>query len=217
MSIELVSFKLCPFVQRSLITLLHKGVAHDISYIDLSDPPQWFNDISPLGKVPLLKVDGEVLFESAVINEYLDETTGERLMPEDPLTRARHRGWIEFGSELLGDQWRSMTAPEGEKLDRAKAALRDKLATLESQLGDGPYFDGAAFSLVDTAYAPFFMRHAVLNPMLDLAEPGEFPKCERWGEALLALDAVRDSVVSDFDALFRAYIGDAGGYAAAKL
>lgn len=217
MSIELVSFKLCPYVQRSLITLLHKGVAHEISYIELADPPTWFHTISPLGKVPLLKVDGEVLFESAVINEYLDETTGERLMPADPLTRARHRGWIEFGSELLGDQWRSMTAPAGEKFARTRDALRSKLATLEARLGEGPYFDGESFSLVDTAYAPFFMRHALLNEALGLSRPGEFPKCERWGAALLALPEVRESVVSDFERLFRDYVNDAGGYAAGRL
>ena len=70
---ELISFKLCPFVQRSVIVLLEKEAPFDITYIDLSNPPDWFKAISPMGKVPVLKVDDTVLFESAVIMEYLDE------------------------------------------------------------------------------------------------------------------------------------------------
>ena len=90
---KLISFKLCPFVQRSIITLLEKGVGYEIEHIDLSNKPQWFLDISPFGKVPVLVVDDDVvLFESAVINEFLDETApGRRLHPDDPL-RPEPRG-----------------------------------------------------------------------------------------------------------------------------
>ncbi|MGC9457270.1 MAG: glutathione S-transferase family protein, partial [Halothiobacillaceae bacterium] len=84
MKLELISFKLCPFVQRSVITLLHKDQPFETTFINLMDPPDWFSEISPLGKVPLLRVDDTVLFESAVINEFIDEVTPDRLMPEDP-------------------------------------------------------------------------------------------------------------------------------------
>ena len=216
MSIELISYKLCPYVQRSLITLLHKGAEYRISYIDLADPPAWFAEISPLHKVPLLRVDGEVLFESAVINEYLDETNGAPLMPSNPLQRARQRGWIEFGSELLGDQWR-LSTQSGERYDAARESLLGKLRTLQGQLerdgGDGPFFAGDQLSLVDTAYAPLFMRHALLDGPLALTAAGEFPRLERWSEALLALPEVRQSVVPEFESLFRDYVRDAGGRA----
>ncbi|MDX1655109.1 MAG: glutathione S-transferase N-terminal domain-containing protein, partial [Candidatus Competibacteraceae bacterium] len=69
--LQLVSFDLCPFVQRSVIALKEKGAQFEIAYIDLKDPPEWFKKLSPLGKVPLLRVGEEVLFESAAINEYL--------------------------------------------------------------------------------------------------------------------------------------------------
>ena len=94
MSLHLISFKTCPFVQRAVITLKHKTIDFDITYIDLADPPDWFLEISPLGKVPVLKVDDEILFESAVINEYLDEITGGELQPKEPLARAKNRAWI---------------------------------------------------------------------------------------------------------------------------
>ena len=106
MAIELISFKTCPYVQRAVITLKHKQIDFDITYVDLDDPPDWFLELSPLKKVPVLKVDGEVLFESAVINEYLDEITGGELQPKDPLARAKNRAWIEFASNMIGNLYR---------------------------------------------------------------------------------------------------------------
>ncbi|MDH4275939.1 MAG: glutathione S-transferase family protein, partial [Gammaproteobacteria bacterium] len=102
---ELISFDLCPFVQRSVITMLEKNVAYKITYIDLANPPDWFLKISPFGKVPALRVGDKTLFESAVINEYLDDITPPSMHPQDPLQRALNRAWIEFGSELIGTQY----------------------------------------------------------------------------------------------------------------
>ncbi len=86
MDFELISFKLCPFVQRAAIILLFKKIPFRTSYIDLANPPDWFRAISPFGKVPVLRLDETtVLFESSVINEYLDEVTPGGLLPVDPL------------------------------------------------------------------------------------------------------------------------------------
>jgi len=91
MKLELISFNVCPFIQRSVITLNHKNCDYDITFIDLSYPPDWFHEISPLGKVPVLKVDDkEVLFESAVINECIDDITPGTLKPSDSLTLAKN-------------------------------------------------------------------------------------------------------------------------------
>src|SRR3989337_1446247 len=99
--LRLISHKLCPYVQRAVIVATEKGIEFERVDIDLADKPDWFLAISPTGKVPLLEVtetDGSkhVLFESAVIAEYLDEIGGgERLLPADPLLRARERAWVE--------------------------------------------------------------------------------------------------------------------------
>ena len=61
---KLISFKLCPYVQKAVLTLLTKHIDFDIEYIDLENPPQWFSDISPLGKVPVLKVGDQALVGS---------------------------------------------------------------------------------------------------------------------------------------------------------
>ena len=97
LKLTLISHHLCPYVQRAAIALGEKGVPFERVVIDLDNKPEWFLEISPLGKVPLLLIedDGEqtALFESAAICEYLDETQpGPRLHPGDALLRARHRG-----------------------------------------------------------------------------------------------------------------------------
>ncbi|MGO8654936.1 glutathione S-transferase family protein, partial [Rhizobium ruizarguesonis] len=87
--LTLVSHHLCPYVQRAAIALLEKGVPFERINIDLADKPDWFLQISPLGKVPLLRIEEEdgseaVLFESSVICEYLEETQpGVALHPKD--------------------------------------------------------------------------------------------------------------------------------------
>lgn len=108
---QLVSVPLCPFVQRPVITLLEKKVDFELTCIDLDDKPEWFTRLSPFGQVPTLCVGETVVFESAVINEYLDETNPPSLHPPDPLRKGVYRARNEFGSSLLGDQYRLLTAP----------------------------------------------------------------------------------------------------------
>src|SRR5258706_13289167 len=99
--LKLVSHRLCPYVQRAVIALTEKGVAFERVDIDLANKPDWFVEISPLGKTPVLQVGDVSIFESAVILEYLEETQPSPLHPADPLRRAEHRAWIEFGSAVL--------------------------------------------------------------------------------------------------------------------
>jgi len=218
MDLELISFKICPFVQRSVITLNHKNVPYRITYIDLADPPDWFHQISPFGKVPLLKVDDrEVIFESAVINEFIDEITPPSLQPEDPLKKALNRAWIEFGSECLMTQFQLLMAKDEESFSRKREDLRRNLARIEEQLHDGPYFNGTELSLVDAAYAPLFMRLRMLMEKGVVDEALCAPKCSQWSDALLALLAVKESVVKEFAALFFKHVKKLDGLAAQQL
>src|SRR3977135_3205239 len=101
--LKLISHKRCPYVQRAVIALSEKGVPFEQIDIDLANKPDWFLAISPLGKTPVLQVGDKAIFESAVILEYLEEPQPKPLHPADPLTRAEHRGWIEFGSTVLNE------------------------------------------------------------------------------------------------------------------
>ena len=200
---KLVSFKLCPFVQRSVITLEEKQVDYDITFIDLANKPDWFLAISPFGKVPVLEVGDTVIFESAVINEFLDETHGPSLHPQSALWRAHNRAWIEFGSDLIMTQYRMHQSEDEESFKRHLKAVQEKLSRLEGQLGEGPYFNGAAFSLVDSAYAPLFMRFDLAKGLSDLDFYEGFPKTAAWARALAARRSVQNSVVPEFSDLYR--------------
>jgi glutathione S-transferase len=196
--LELVSFKTCPFVQRAAIVLLEKAVPFEITYIDQTKKPDWFVKISPLGKVPLLKVNDTVLFESTVIAEYLDEVYPPRLHPADALRRAHNRAWIEFSSTLLSSQFQMLMSPDRSAFDAAAARFGELLDRLEAELGVGPFFNGAALALVDCAFAPLFMRMTIMEPYLKLGAFAQRPRIQAWGKLLLARAAMQRSVVPDF-------------------
>lgn len=163
--LELISFDICPYVERSRIVLEQKGVDYEYTDIDLSDKPDWFLDISPRGKVPVLLVDDEPIFESNVINELLEELYPEpAMMPAEPLDRARARAWIAFNNdELMGPSYRLYSGKEG--ADEAREDLEEALEKVDEQLGrhDGRFFLGDTFSLVDAVYAPMFNRWPMMG------------------------------------------------------
>ena len=210
-NLTLVSHALCPYVQRAAIALHEKGIAFERIDVDLENKPDWFKAISPLGKVPLLKVGDAVIFESAVIVEYLEETQPNPLHPADPLRRAQHRAWMEFGSAVLADIWGFYTAPDEAALQAKTRALTDKFARLEQHLGagsdpSGPYFDGARFSLVDAVFAPVFRYFDLFDRIGDFGILGGRPKLAAWRAALAQRSSVARAVSSDFQARLRAFI-----------
>lgn len=209
---ELVSFKVCPFVQRSVITLLEKKVDFKLTYIDLANPPKWFLKISPLTKVPVLKIKDTVLFESAVINEYLDEVNPPGLHPKDSLKRAQNRAWIEFGSEMIMSHYNMMVAKDKETFKKAKKQLKNQFKRLEKELNKTPCFNGKNFSLVDAAFAPLFMRVSILEDKYPLGFYKTNPKIARWAHYLCTLKTVKNSVVSDFEDVFLCFVMSLNSY-----
>jgi glutathione S-transferase len=196
--LELVSFKTCPYVQRAAIVLHEKAVPFELTYIDQGNKPDWFRKISPLGKVPLLKVDDTVLFESAAIVEYLDEVYPPRLHPDDALRRAHNRAWMEFSSTILTAQLQMLLSPERASFDAAAMRFGELLDHLEAELGEGPFFNGTSLALVDCAFAPLFMRTAIMEPYLRLGAFAQRPRVRAWSKLLLARDSVQRSVVPDY-------------------
>jgi glutathione S-transferase len=217
MTLKLVSFDLCPYVQRASIALAEKNVPFERINIDLANKPDWFRKISPLGKVPLLMVDDAVLFESSVIVEYLDETVEPRLHPADPLTRARHRAWMEFGSSILGNIWTIETTHDEAAYEQAVAQVDEKFARLEGVLGEGPFFSGEAFSVVDTVFAPVFRYFDGFERRIDLAVFDGKPKLMAWRKALAARKSVKEAVVPDYAERLLAFVDRHGGVLAARM
>jgi glutathione S-transferase len=165
-----------------------------------------------LGKVPILKVGETVLFESAVICEYLDEVAPPSLHPPDPLQKALNRAWVEFSSELFADLYRMSTTEQRENFEESRQAAREKLQRLEEQIGTGPFFNGSRFALIDAAIAPAFMRIGLMEEIRSLGLFDHLPKVQRWSDAIMSRDSVRTSVVPEFPDLFRDYVAASGGY-----
>lgn len=197
---HLISHDLCPYVQRAVITLAEKRVPFERTYVDLANKPEWFRQISPLGKTPVLKVNDQVLFESAVICDYLDEVEAPRLHPAEPLARAQHRAWVEFASATLNTVGAFYNAPDVVALERQRLALTEKFQTLEYQLTqhDGPYFAGADFSLVDAAFGPVFRYFDVFDSIRSFRIFENSPRVAQWRARLAQRPSVREAVVRDY-------------------
>lgn len=204
--LKLISHKLCPYVQRSIITLIEKQIAHERDYIDLAHKPDWFLLRSPLGKVPILLVGEEVLFESAVICEYLDEITPGSLHPADPLTKAKHRSWIEFGSNLLAKIAVFYNAKDPESFEASRQGLVMSWQTLEAQLKTTPYFAGDRFSLVDAVYGPIFRYFVAFEQYQDFGFFDQTPKVKAWGDALLQRPSVQQAVADNYFELLHDFL-----------
>jgi glutathione S-transferase len=217
MAYTLISHQLCPYVQRAAIALTEKGLPFERVNVDLANKPDWFLRLSPLGKTPLLLVrddsgSEEVLFESAIIADYLDEVHPPRLHPEDALARARHRAWVEYASALLNTIWGFYTAPDAQALSRRADELRAMFATLEGELAKhaGPLFAEAGFSLVDAAFGPVFRYFDVFETIRPFGFFEHTPRVRAWRAALAQRASVQAAVTPDYSARLRRFIAERG-------
>ena len=203
----LVSFKTCPWVQRAAIVLREKNIAFEFRHIDRDNRPDWFLAISPHKKVPVLSIDGKVsLFESNAIAEYLDETIAPRLHPDDPVSRAVNRAWTDyvptFAELVTGQAYADDEAAYTKSVKNIPVAFGQLERALEKQ-GAGPFFNGARYSLVDAAYAPFLQRYFFLDRIKPLGVIEQFPRVKAWAEALLKRSSTHSFPEAEFEALYR--------------
>lgn len=202
----LVSHALCPYVQRAAIVLLEKRVPFERRDIDLANKPDWFLKVSPLGKTPVLLVGDEPIFESAVICEYLDDTALPRLHPSNALRRAQHRSWMEFGSALLHVIGAFYNAADDEALLGRAADIRARLVQLETALGEGPFFAGESFSIVDAVFGPVFRYFDAFDAIDEFGFWHELPKVRRWRQALAVRPSVAGAAHPDYPERLRQFL-----------
>lgn len=194
---ELISNILCPYTQRAAIQLAEKGLDAKRTYIDLADKPDWFMQLSPLGKVPVLRVGDTVVFETAVICEYIEEATVDRepMWPAHAADRARHRAWAEF--------------------ERKRSELAGRFAHLERQLvGSGPFFGGERFGLVDAAFAPIFRLLETFDRIADFRLLQGLPATVAYQLNLAARPSVRAAVMPEYGQVFLSYLAERGSHLA---
>lgn len=200
--LHLVSHHLCPYVQRAVIVATEKGIAFERVFIDLAAKPDWFLSLSPTGKVPLLRVTDRtgadhVLFESAAICEYLDETAPEPMLPDDPLERAKARAWVEFASGTLADIAGLYAALSDAVFDTKRHALERRFVQVNAALV-GPWFAGTRFGLVDAAFGPVFRYLDAFETLADVRLAPGLMRLSRWRAALTTRPSVANAVTPDY-------------------
>ncbi|HZT88178.1 MAG TPA: glutathione S-transferase family protein [Stellaceae bacterium] len=212
----LVSFKTCPWVQRSAIILREKNTPFEFRHIESDNRPDWFLAISPHKKVPVLRIDDKVtLFESNAINEYLDEVEQPRLHPADPIERAINRAWTDYVPTFAANVTGCAYAATEADYEKAVAKIPDTFDRLEKALekqGSGPFFNGKTYSLVDAAYAPFLQRYYFLDRIKKLGQIEKYPRLKAWAEALMARPSTHSFPEGEFEAMYRANLKKRGSY-----
>ena len=215
--LELVSYKLCPYVQRSVITLLEKEISFKRTYISLQNKPNWFHSLSPTGKVPLLIVNDEhVVFESAVICEYLDEITEGSLFPSQPLEKAKHRAWIEYGSQILNLISKYYSAKDEQSFMSIEHEIVEKFGRLEPEVV-GPFFNGRKFSMVDAVYAPIFRYFDVFQEITGRDLFDSLPSLKSWSGNLSKRQSVISAVDQDYKGDLVDFVEAKGSYLSSRI
>ena len=186
-----------------MIVLRAKEVPFEVTYINLREKPDWFLKISPHGKVPVLNVDDQPLFESNAIAEFLDEEVAPRLHPADAVKRARNRAWTDFvpdfAKALSSIYWAKSEDDRQAALAAAPARLKRVEEAIQRERGnDGPYFNGDRLCLVDAAYAPFLQRFSLYDARAKTGLLDGFPLVRAWRDALMANPVITGSVAGNF-------------------
>ena len=177
---------------RVKIVLAEKGLAWEGIWVKLGKMEQKSPEHltrNPYGKIPVIDDDGRLLFESCIINEYLDEKyPNPPLQPKDPYLRARGRILIDYFLNYLhepywalrGEMIKKIEAERDQKLiGETRKEVAARLQYLEEALGDKPFFLGD-YSLTDIAMLPRFPRLKQYGVFPNAA----LPKLTAWFERM---------------------------------
>jgi glutathione S-transferase len=196
--IKIYSAVVCPYAHRSRLVLQEKGIDFDLIEINLQNKPDGFTDISPYGKVPALVHGEHRVWESAVINEYLDEVfPNPPLLPSSAIAKAQARIWIDFANTRFVPAFSTLLrSPEVTQQEAAKQELYKHLEFIENEglrklSGDGPYWFGESISLVDFTFYPWFERWPALKHYRGFGIPEEFTRLRQWKKALKQRESVK--------------------------
>jgi glutathione S-transferase len=223
-AVKLFSWRFCPFAQRARIGLWLKNIPHELVELDLTRPlPTWFRVLNPNGQVPTLLHEGRIIYESDVLNEYLDDVFPKKpLLPTDPYRKALSRILMDHGNRrfvpafyrLLLNQDRSR---DTRFKDLALASWRwiNDFLCWHNEHGD---FLFEAPSLADFSLAPFVQRYAVARyyRYLEIPPGPEYRRVQRWRDALLQHPVVQATGFPEDD-LIKVYEDYALGYDDAQV
>lgn len=195
--LHFITAEVCPYAQRTHLALREKGLDYEHTEVDLKNKPAWFEEVSPYSKVPVLKCGDQVIYESVIINEFVDENfSGPALMPSDPYQRAQARIWIDYSNTRFIDAFYDLlSAREPATQAELAAKLTGCMEYMEDHglaaLGSDPYWLGTEVSLVDVAFWPFFERLPAVTHYRGVGIPERCTRLMAWAEAMAARDSVQ--------------------------
>ncbi|XP_064608931.1 glutathione S-transferase omega-1-like isoform X2 [Liolophura sinensis] len=190
--LRLYSMRFCPFAQRTRLVLAHKNIPFETVNINLKSKPNWFLEKNPSGTVPTIEKNGQIVYESAICNDFLDETyTGNALIPSDPYRKARDRILLEQFGKVVGGFYQTLRS-QG-KDDAVKQTFESNLDLFEKELGKrGAFFGGDSVSILDFLMWPFFERWCLLEIFCNYKpSPDRFPKLHAWIARMFEQPAVK--------------------------
>jgi glutathione S-transferase len=186
--LKLYNYPDCPFCQKVRVVLAEKDLEYEKTLVDLRKQDQKtpeFLQLNPYGKVPVLVDEDTVVYDSTIINEYLDEEYPiPALMPEDSQARAQVRtledycdnSFIPPTTVLLAQALKPEGERDAQRVDQAREELRRCLYFLREKLDGNQYLVGNQFTLADAAFAP---RMIVLGRLGFEFEPALAP-VQQW-------------------------------------
>ncbi|MBM3377264.1 MAG: glutathione S-transferase [Betaproteobacteria bacterium] len=149
----------CPFSQRCRFVLFEKGMDFEIRDVDLFNKPEDINVMNPYGQVPILVERDLILYESNIINEYIDERFPHpQLMPADPVQRARARLLLLNFEREVFLHIETLEKQDAKKIEKARGIVRDRLSQLAPVVTKSKFMLGEEFSMIDVALAPLLWR-----------------------------------------------------------
>jgi glutathione S-transferase len=211
-SIELFLFNFCPFAQRVQMSLIQSQLPFEKITLNPAKMPEDFSDISPLGNVPVLRINNtQTIFESAVINDYIAQISPQSMEPEDEVQRAQMRAWSEYSVGCMGAMMQVLQATDIITVKQKNKELIAKFDILSQQMAsEGPFFYGQQYTTIDSTYAPLFLRMQTLNQLFSEFSVAGLPQnIQQWMDNLLASETLKQATAEDFSSIYRAFIARA--------
>ena len=194
--IRLYSMRFCPFAQRARIVLGHYNIPFEVVNIDLKSKPEWLLERNPNGSVPVYEKDCQVLYESIVVSDYIDEVYGNgQLYPKDPYLKAKAKILIEQISKVVGlisKAYMMSPAEFKEQVPGVHAALQ----SIEDRL-DNKFLMGSSVTMPDYILWPHIERTVPFGHVVqaDLLPEDKFPNIHAWKTAMLNTPGVRATII----------------------
>ncbi|XP_076810217.1 glutathione S-transferase omega-1-like [Clavelina lepadiformis] len=181
--LRVYGMEFCPYVERLKLVLAAKDIKHETVNINIQKKPDWFFQKNPRGTVPVIEKNGEILYESDITSEYVDEAyPGRRLRTSDPLQRAKEKIVLGDFMEVVSNYYALVKETDEGKRSFLTAAIKANLGKVENFLGNTPYFCGQRPGFTDYMIWPKLERILLFDPEFIKQNPKIESYCDRIGD-----------------------------------